>query len=272
MGKNEHYHLIEVQGIEAADMEVVTNSNVLYDGSRLVNQRIGHRNIVLDIEYDGPNKLDAREKIIRLFNAHNTCQTSVRYGDSRKKILGFVESLKSLQKNIHNMIRFRLSIICPDPYFLDYDDRNIHLVEWERNLTFPLKIPQKRGLVFGKKKNRSFVNIINTGHIKTGMIITIRATGKVNKPFIMNTVTRKMIKINKNLTPGEVFIINTNSGQKGLEMLNDPEGRNNGYRFLSEDSEFLQLDLGDNLIRYGAEDGINQLSVIIQYNDKYLGV
>src|SRR5665648_504005 len=48
----------------------------------------------------------------------------------------------------------------------------------------------------------------------------------------------------------------------------DPEA---GYNYIDLGSTFLQLDVGDNLMRYDADTGIDNLEVSIYFTPQYLG-
>lgn len=273
--KNNDYHLIDVQGMESAVMESRLNSNVLFDGAVAESRRVNHRNIVFDFEYDGGNKLGARQQTINTFNVHQDIRIDIRYGDNRKKIFGYTEELHAPPVNVHNDFRARVSIICPNPYFLDYDDTTTSLITWSPAWIFPMTIPNHRkhkGLVFGRRKKKSFINLYNEGDVETGMIITLKASSTVKNPFILNVDTREHITVEGTMQSGEVYIIDTNPGNKGIEILNNPDGIKNGYRLMSEDSSFIQLRKGDNIIRYGAEEGVDNLDISIEYSNKYLGV
>lgn len=53
-------------------------------------------------------------------------------------------------------------------------------------------------------------------------------------------------------------------------MINGVE--NNYFKYRDLDSTWLQLDVGDNLFRYDADTGIDNLEVYIYFHSKYLEV
>lgn len=272
IGKKYDYHLISISGLGTPDGDVNISNNVRYDGSRALSRRYRSRNIVMEIGYDGNYKLDARKEAIKFFNIHSNGYFSIRYGNDRYKIPYICENMTPALESTYHPFMFRVSLICPNPFFVDYSDSIANIVEWRKSLVFPVVIPEKRGLVFGKKKKRSFVNIYNAGDVDTGMIVTFKANGTVENPYILNAETREKIHIIKTMTTGEMFIVDTNAGNKGIEIINNPDGEKNAYRYLSEDSTFMQLVIGDNQIRYGADKNVDNLDVSIHYTNKYLGV
>ena len=73
------------------------------------------------------------------------------------------------------------------------------------------------------------------------------------------------------MVAGEVIKVNTNIGSKKItKVLSGVE--TNILNYIDLNSVFLQLDVGDNLFRYDAEENLNNLEVSIYYNPYYLGV
>ncbi|KEK17054.1 phage tail protein, partial [Bacillus manliponensis] len=109
------------------------------------------------------------------------------------------------------------------------------------------------------------------GQIETGMTIQFRALGTIEKPSLVNVNTQEELKINKSMAAGEVITVNTRKGQKRIEsILNGVV--NNVFNSIKPGSIFLQLRVGDNLFRYDAESGIDNLEVTIYYRNQYIGV
>ena len=103
------------------------------------------------------------------------------------------------------------------------------------------------------------------------MVIEFKAVGAVQTPSLINLNTQEFLKINRVMQAGEVITVNTNQGNKKITSeLNNRT--TNIFNELSFDSTFLQLDLGDNLFRYGAESDLNNLEIDVYYNPRYLGV
>jgi hypothetical protein len=73
------------------------------------------------------------------------------------------------------------------------------------------------------------------------------------------------------MAAGEVVSISTYFGDKRIiSKLNGVE--TNAFDTIDEDSTFLQLDKGDNLFRYDADSGLDNLEVTIYHYNNYLGV
>ena len=127
------------------------------------------------------------------------------------------------------------------------------------------------GIVFGRKIFNYMMNVYNAGAVETGMTIEFAAISDVLNPSIINVRTQEIIKINKSMVAGEKITIDTIIGEKSVWV--DLNGtRENGFKYKSFDSSWLQLAVGDNVFRYDADEGLDNLTVSIRYDNKYLEV
>ena len=123
----------------------------------------------------------------------------------------------------------------------------------------------------GYRSPSKIVNIFNSGDTESGLIIEMKATGEVVNPQILNVNSLEFIKINRTLVSGEVIRINTNQGNKRIIDILD-KAESNIMNYLDINSTFLKLYKGDNLFKYTATSGEDNLEVSIYYNPSYLGV
>ena len=98
-----------------------------------------------------------------------------------------------------------------------------------------------------------------------------KAKSNVKNPSIYNVYTKEYIKLNYTMTTGEEIVITTHTGNKRVESYINGI-TTNIFNDLDIQSSFMWLDIGDNIIRYDAEDMIEQLEVYIYYTNYYLGV
>ena len=140
---------------------------------------------------------------------------------------------------------------------------------------FPLVISEsleEKGVVFGKRTASLIVNAYNAGAVAVGMRIVFRANGSVTNPSLINVNTFEEFKINKSLVAGEEIEINTNTGKKSVQGRIGNGDLVNYYMYKDIDSSWLKLEIGDNLFRYNAEEGINGLDVFVYFSNQFLEV
>ena len=121
---------------------------------------------------------------------------------------------------------------------------------------------------FGYRLTKQIVEIENIGDVDAPIRVVFRAHGQVEKPYIQDVETREMIRINKTLQAGDVLEITTEFGNKNVYL--NGEKAHHYLDFLN--STWLQLKPGINLIKYGAESGVDMLECRLYYTPRYLGV
>ena len=164
-----------------------------------------------------------------------------------------------------------LSAEAVNPCFVPLDETTIKVALWRAVFKFPLVLKADEPFIVGVREPSKIANIQNSGDIETGMIVEFVAKGEVSNPYLLNLNTREQIKINKTLSKGEVIRVNTNYGKKTVFGTIDGE-ETNCFSFLDLDSTFIQLEVGGNEFRWGADSNESNLEVNIIFSTKYLGV
>lgn len=179
------------------------------------------------------------------------------------------------EENNELFCKFKINGMAPDPLFSDKEESEIPAANMIGMFHFPLVLCNDPnppgGVVFGYKQPSLIVNVKNLGAVSAGMSIEFRASGFVENPTIINIATQEFFKINKTMVADEVIMINTSIGEK--KMLGTLNNKTSNYfRYRDYDSSWLQLAVGDNLLRYNADSGIENLELYIRFHNKYLEV
>lgn len=163
-----------------------------------------------------------------------------------------------------------LQFTCADPYIYKKDTTIVYIATWIPNLVFPIVIPDD-GIAFAYRTPSLIANVVNDGQDDSGIVIRFRATSSVSKPSLINVNTYEVLKLNMNLEGGDVVDISTERGKRYGKLI-----RNNVttsvFGKVALESSFLQITPGDNLFRYDAESGLDNLEVSIHFRNKFLGV
>lgn len=181
----------------------------------------------------------------------------------------------SQAENNEVICKFQIVGTAPNPLFLDSTETNLSFVETTPGFRFPLVISTKledKGVVFGKRMASLIANVVNNGSVSIGMKIVFKANGTVVKPSLINVNTQEEIVIDKTLVADEEVEINTNIGEKRIRGKIGNADYTNYFMYRDIDSAWLQLDIGNNLFRYDAEEGVNNLDVFVYFNNRYLEV
>ncbi|WP_020189718.1 phage tail family protein [Kurthia sp. Dielmo] len=158
-----------------------------------------------------------------------------------------------------------------DPYIYARNKTNVDLATWIPLFEFALEIPEGEGIEMGQRSPSLIANVVNDGQDDTGMLIKFKATAALKNPSLINVNTYEEFKINIDMLPGDVIEVSTYRGNKYAKLT-----RNNittsVFGKIDYLSTFLQLRTGDNLFRYDAAQGLDNMEISMQFNEKFLGV
>lgn len=176
----------------------------------------------------------------------------------------------SYSENNEVMCKFTIEGTCYDPLFSS-GDKKVMAAGTEGAFMFPLVIPEE-GYIFSTKTSSLICTIENDGTIESGLKIIFKANGTVVNPSLTSVKTQECFKINKTLVADEVIEIDTNIGKRAVKgFLNGEELNYFKYRDL-DNGDWISFKKGVNLYRYDAEDGLDNLDVVILYNKAWLEV
>lgn len=178
-------------------------------------------------------------------------------------------------ENNEVVCKFKISGMAADPLFKDDHENQVSAASTKPQFHFPLiinKTTQKPpAVMFGVREPSLIVNVYNSGAVATGMRIVFKALGTLTGPSLVNVYTQEYFKINKTMYAGEMIEVITTVGEKKVIALTNGI-ETNYFKYRDLDSTWLQLDVGDNLFRYDADAGIDNLEVYIYFSNKYLEV
>ena len=211
----------------------------------------------------------------RFFNPQQAIDLFYKSYELRFLPVRSVRYSTTIAENNEVICKFSVEGFCPDPLFKEGEENRIAAANTVGMFHFPLIISQTPnppgGVIFGLRKPSLIVAINNKGSVPVGMKIVFKATGSLTNPSLVDVNTQKFFKVNKTMTSGETIEINTTIGEK--KIVGTVSGvQSNYFKHRDLDSEWLQLAVGDNLLRYDAESGIENLEVYIYFHNKYLEV
>lgn len=181
----------------------------------------------------------------------------------------------TLVENNEVVCKFKIEGLCPDPLFKESVENKVAAATTVGMFHFPLIINKTQQsppqIVFGLRQPSLIINVYNGGAIRTGMKIIFKATGTIKNPSLINVVTQEYFKINKVMHDGETVTINTIDGEK--KIIGNVSGIDQNYfKYRDLDSTWLQLEVGDNLFRYDADENADGLEAYIYFYNRYLEV
>lgn len=213
-----------------------------------------------------------RQKLCSIFNPKVQGKLIYINNAGEHSIDVVVEDSPSFKNQVANIQEFLIQLYCPNPYWMDIHEAKEEIALWVGDFHFPLIIPQETGIIMGHRISNLIVNAKNRGDVECGMRIEFKALATVINPSLFNVYTQKYIKVKRTLQAGDKLIINTSFGNKRVEMVKSNGTKVNVFNYIDLASEFLQLAVGDNLLRYDAEKGLDNLEMALYYKPLYIGV
>ena len=165
---------------------------------------------------------------------------------------------------------FTVSFTCPKPFLLS-KEKKVSLQNEEGTWIFDWDI-LKEGVTLSTISSNAIENAYNNGDIETPIKVTIRARGHIVDPYIINLTKNEAIYINYTLKANERIEITTAYGNKKVYHFDKDNNKTDIFKYIDLNTSFFSLNVGDNLIKYGAKRSVENMSVDIYYSDMYLGV
>lgn len=247
-------------------------------GISVTNTSLETREIVIEgwvVATDESHMAMLKRKLNNFVNPQETIQLFYS-----KYTIDFIpdESIKysvNIEENNEIFCKFQIAGTCPNPLFSDDVETRLAFVTTEPHFHFPLifsNTSPEEGVIFGKRMDSLIVNLMNSGSVPVGMRIVFKANGSVVNPSLINVNTQERFTIIKTLTADEEVEINTNIGEKRVRGKVRNSSYINYFMYKDVDSPWLQLEVGDNIFRYDAEEGIDNLDVFVYFQNRYLEV
>lgn len=171
----------------------------------------------------------------------------------------------------HSWQRGLLQFSANDPYFYSKSEEKVDIALWVGAFEFPLEIPLDTGIELGYRAPSLIVNVLNNGQESTGMLIRFKALGTLTIPSLINVNTYEELKLNSSMQAGDIVEISTYKRRKSVTLIRNGV-KTNIFNSLDINSKFLQLEIGDNLFRYNADTGLDNLEVSMSFTPRLLGV
>ena len=270
--------LSSVEGFGGLEADIVSSKSAYQDGisisKTILKDRILTLNCYLSIDNEQQRYI-LKKKLYNAFNPKVAGHIKI-YTDAGQ--LRGASNLRVIQaplfdddyKGLNDLVSFQIQLAMPLPYFEDLAENKVEFGSEVGNFFFDWELKEE-GNELSIKNSSNVVNIFNNGDCETPLKLVFKASSNVKNPRIYNVYTKEFIKINKTMEAGEMIAITTNKGNKRVESILNGK-TSNIFNNLDIQSDFIWLDIGDNVIAYDAEEMIEQLEVNIYYTNYYLGV
>lgn len=275
--------IYNMTGIGPEKGEIRMTDIVTADGGVYNSARLPTRNIIINVRFfswEGKDVEEIRHESYKWFPIKKPVTLTISTNSRTATITGYVEANEPVvfSKETHT----QLSIICPDPYFVDGAGDNItRFYGIEPMFVFPFSNPVNEDtLVMGEMLFSNEELIIYSGDSEVGITMIIDAVGDVANLTIYNVLTREQMVINTDrlkamtgsgIIASDRITIVTMKGQKSITLLRNGV-ETNILNCLDKGANWFQLSKGDNIFAFVAEEGGTNLIFTIYNKTLYEGV
>lgn len=261
------YNVVATEGLTPVAATINTTGNGVVDGTFYNSSFLSERNIILTMVPGG----DIEEKRLELYKIFRPKSLVKVYVKSRFRNVYIESRVESVEPNLHvKQQSITVSLIAPQPYFLNVDEKVYNQTAVISDLEIPFEIPQE-GLEFGNITKERDITIVNEGEETSGLIMEIIATDTAVNPVIYNKTTREKFCIREQMLRGDKIEINTHKGQKKIEM-NRGSVKTNLLNKIEKNSKWLTVETGKNIFSYGCVAGEENIRIKYRFNEMYGGV
>lgn len=245
-GKEADYQILSITGLNPPSAQLNTSTVSGMDGAMYNSGRLNTRNIVITAKING-NVEDNRQDLYRFCPTKEKVRFYFKNNNRDVYIDGYVDSVEC--DLFTNDERMQISIICPNPYFMDTEDTQVDGGSISSLFTFPFSIDIGSPIPFSNYVLDTTIVLYNDSDDQIGMLIDIDINADVSTLQIVNTDNGAVFTLSYQFVDGDHITINTIKGQKAVTLLRDGIYYNI-FSAMQRGSTFFQLASGDNFFSY----------------------
>lgn len=244
--------------------EMTTTKTNLQDGETVTGSALSPRSISVEGYYKLTESNQLERQLKRVMNPKLPGTLVYRDTEVERYIDVMLEAVPEIQRK-PGRAEFSLDFIAHNPYWREWE-KTEYIALLTPELRFPFIVPQRKGVIFGKRKPFLETEVVNVGDAETGFRVVFKAKGPVKNPSVIHKETGEQIKILVNMERGDTVEVKNHPYDKQIYLNGDK-----AFRLLDRrNSQFFTLHVGRNLIGYQADLNTVNLDVIIYYYPLYL--
>lgn len=270
-GAGRPYLLSILEGAGDINSNVVTSHSPLQHGESSHGANYDKRTLLLKVGIKGLDKTDTDRLYREVSNKLiSTEESTIIYKNYEKeyKIKGRIVNVSEADR-VNRLKQFIIQVDCYNPFWNDINELKEEIALWKPVFEFPCYFEEPVEL--GVRVDNLIMNVINGGDVESGITIEFRCNGTVVNPSLYNIDTQEFMKVEGTYRSGDIITMTTQFANLKL-TLNRDNTESRILHLLDSRSTFLQLKVGDNVFRYNADEGLDNLDVSVYHNNLYLGV
>ena len=250
---------------EGVSADIGTSQGYLQIGETVENYTISGRNItVTGVIYDDIQ--NGKKRMRGVFAPFTSGRLTI---DGKYYIRVYVKDAPSFSP-VRDNGKFSMLLYAPYPYFKEIQTESVLIGEIVPQFSFPVNYQETH--LFGTKEKDAVINIYNGGDVKSQFSVIIQCSGVSKNVIIRNLYTFEELKLNGEFLAGDVAMV-----YKGEDGILRAELTRNGdvidiLSWVDDDSDFFELQIGDNLISATDDAGGENLFVNVVFSNTVVAV
>ena len=254
-----------LSGFGSFSTEIDSVDNAIGDGGVVTSERLTLKDRTITAKaINASNNIELRHTIIRFFIPHKTYKIYLTYMGYTRWCEGYLYKCEVSEGNIYQPISLTFTIMCMNPFLRSYDDFGQDIASIAGTSGFPYLCDMNNPAPTGIYNFGQDVHLYNDGDVATFCRVHITCEQDVTNPKII--INNKYIRVIDVLTASDELSIDF-SAQPPTVKKNDVNIIGKTDRTSTFNN--MQLNVGDNVVSYGADDGDSYMRVSIYYNKLY---
>lgn len=264
--------LQRIEGTGNVDANIQSQKSPFQDGRTYINSKLEPRELFIQSTvYTNNSKelFEIRQEVQRIFNPKlGEGRLEYNTANGTKYINAVPDGTPIFSAYNGDNVVCQITLLCFDPFWYDLESEEYSFsAPYIPMFEFPFFSDSTSELEFGMEQEE--ITVVNNGTIYTPLIIEFH--GGIKNATLTNLTTGEFISIKKELLEDEILTVNTSSGKREIKLQKVDGTEENGFKYLSINSKFLQLEEGTNDIEYKA-DADSNVTVKLKWINRYLGL
>jgi len=266
------YVFWRITGLEAPPVNPIYTQSMGQHGYTLNALLMEARTIKATAHIHGSNGVremyQMRRELNRVCNPLNGVGTLIYQNDAGVYHIDAFCRGNPYENKIQNVQTLNVIFECPQVFLMAPRPDEVALAYVDGGLEFPIETPG----FFGTLGYQAILD--NDGDIELPLKIYIGG-GAIN-PKVLNETTGQFIQVEKHIQDHEQLFINTDPEAIEVSLLTvDEQSRPikvNAYSYLSDDSDFIMLPQGENILSFHTDDNNTHIRVRLSLWKRFTGV
>lgn len=271
--KDSDFRITRITGLSHNGVKFSTSQASGQTGETINSIKVQSKNVTIEGDFKDiySNKRDFLDTLIP------GMPVTFRVMDLSEKYDVYINAYVSTSPNISEDDRvykqFQLVLYCNYPYWRDVNTSVVDFVSYVSGFRLPRSFSNTIPWKIAEKQINNLSYAVNKGSDKTGFKVRFEATGYVKAPELLKVVTQEHIRlIDLEMQEGDIVEVSTYENNKYVKRYRNGAEENVFYT-MDDDSNFFQLDIGSNPLRFdAAQASVNNLFCSMIFENTYVGI